>query len=114
MSKQALQYSTYSFYLDLFLLHCADSWIPPLVQLCFINWSLNHYFHGFNGESGTENAGTHDLSGNLGLAVIRTCKGLHAGICRSYCLATELEGVLYAQEVESMGAVSRNTESHWK
>lgn len=68
--------------------------------------------HGFNGESSTENKGAHDLLGSLG--EFRGSKELHAGICRSCCLATGLETGLYAREVEIRGGVSRNTKSYSK
>lgn len=115
MSKQGVQCSTYSFYLDLFLLSIVL--IAEYLHLCSyvsLTGVQTITVHGFNGESSAENKGARDLSANLGLEVIRASKELHAGICRNNCLATELQGGLYAQEVESMGAVSRNAESHWK
>lgn len=88
MSKQALTHFTWIYFYSIVL-------IAPLVQTITV--------HGFNGDSSTENTGAHDLSGNLGLAVIRACKELHAGICRSYCLATELEGGLICPRSRKYG-----------
>ena len=69
---------------------------------------------GFNGESSTENKGAHDLLWTLGLGEFRDSKELHAGVCRSCCLATGLEAGLYGHEVEIGGGVSRNTKFYLK
>lgn len=67
--------------------------------------------HSFNRESSTENKGARDFLRSLRLGEFRDSKELHAGICRSCCLATGLEAGLYDHKVEISSGVSRNTKS---
>lgn len=106
-----LQYSTYSFYLDLFFLPFVP--IAEYLHLCgYVSLIGAQAISdcGFNGESGSEKKEAHDILRILRLGEFRGREELHAGICRNCCLATGLKAALCYHEVEIRG--SKNTKSH--
>lgn len=108
-----LQYSTYSFYLDLsflpFMLIAEYLHLCGYVSLTGVQAISDH---GFNGESSSEKKEAYDILESKRLAKFRDREEFHAGIRRSCCLATGLKAAPCHHTAEIRGDVSRNTKPH--